>query len=342
MSHHAKLHHPLDSAVLVDGLTKTFKVPIREAGIGQSIRSLFRREFKSVEAVKDVSFRLDAGEIVGFLGPNGAGKTTTIKMLTGLLHPTSGDARVLGHQPWKREKELLRRISLVMGQRNNLQWDLPALDSFELNQAIYGIPEDVFKERKDTYIEIMDVGDLVTKPVRNLSLGERMKVEIVGTLLHGPEVLFLDEPTIGLDVSMQRRLRQFVLEHNAEMGTTVLLTSHYMADVAAMASRVIVIDRGQILYDGPLAGLSERFSATKTIRVEAQDLPDDLSAFGHLLERGQDRAAIEVNRDDVSHVAARLLSVSTVTDLSIEETPLEDVIDRVFTNRSVDSDTPGV
>ena len=336
------MHDPLDSAVFVDGLTKIFKVPTREAGIGQSIRSLFKREFKEIAAVKEVSFHLEPGEIVGFLGPNGAGKTTTIKMLTGLLHPTSGEARVLGHKPWKREKELLQRISLVMGQRNNLQWDLPALDSFELNKAIYGIPEDVFRERRDTYIEIMDVGELVTKPVRNLSLGERMKVEIVGTLLHGPEVLFLDEPTIGLDVSMQRRLRQFVLEHNAEMGTTVLLTSHYMADVAAMASRVIVIDRGQILYDGPLAGLSERFSATKTIRVEAQDLPDDLGNLGHVLERGQDRAAIEVNRDDVSRVAARLLSVSTVTDLSIEETPLEDVIDRVFTKRSVDRDTPGV
>lgn len=335
------MRHPVPSAVVVDGLTKVFKVPVREAGLGQSIKSLFRREFRDVEAVKEVSFRLEPGEIVGFLGPNGAGKTTTIKMLTGLLHPTSGEARVLGHQPWKREKELLRRISLVMGQRNNLQWDLPALDSFELNKAIYGIPDDVFRERRDTYIETMDVADLVTKPVRNLSLGERMKVEIVGTLLHGPEVLFLDEPTIGLDVSMQRRLRQFVLEHNREMETTVLLTSHYMADVAAMVSRVIVIDRGEILYDGPLLGLSERFSATKTIRVEAPDLPDDLSMFGHVLERSQERAAIEVDRDDVSSVASRLLSASNITDLSIEETPLEDVIDRVFTNRSVDRDPAG-
>jgi ABC-2 type transport system ATP-binding protein len=331
----------VDAAVAVEGLTKTFKVPVREAGLGESIRSLFRREFRHVEAVKDVSFRLDPGEIVGFLGPNGAGKTTTIKMLSGLLHPTSGDARVLGHQPWKREKELLRRISLVMGQRNNLQWDLPPLDSFELNRAIYGIPEREFRERRDAYIEIMGVADIVTKPVRNLSLGERMKVEIVGTLLHGPEVLFLDEPTIGLDVTMQRRLRQFVLEHNQQMKTTVLLTSHYMADVAAMASRVIVIDHGQLLYDGPLGGLSERFSATKTIKVEAADLPADLTSLGRVLQHGQERAAIEVNRDEVSRVASSLLATATVTDLSIEETPLEDVIDRVFTNRSTDSDAPG-
>ncbi len=262
-------------------------------------------------------------------------------MLTGLLHPTSGEARVLGHQPWKREKDLLRRISLVMGQRNNLQWDLPPLDSFELNKAIYGIPDREFRQRRDAYIEIMDVQDIVTKPVRNLSLGERMKVEIVGTLLHGPEVLFLDEPTIGLDVTMQRRLRQFILEYNKEMETTVLLTSHYMADVAAMASRVIVIDRGEILYDGDLGGLSERFSATKTIRVEATDLPSDLSGFGRVLQRSQDRIAIEVDRDEVSKVASRLLGTATVTDLSIEETPLEDVIDRVFTNRSVDNDPSG-
>lgn len=334
------MRHPVDAAVAVEGLTKTFKVPVREAGIGESVRSLFRREFRNVEAVREISFRLDRGEIVGFLGPNGAGKTTTIKMLTGLLHPTSGEARVLGHQPWKREKNLLRRISLVMGQRNNLQWDLPALDSFELNKAIYGIPDSDFRERRDTYIEIMGVEDIVTKPVRNLSLGERMKVEIVGTLLHGPEVLFLDEPTIGLDVTMQRRLRQFVLEHNREMETTVLLTSHYMADVAAMASRVIVIDHGEILYDGALGGLSERFSATKTIRVEASDLPSDLTPFGRVLQHGQGRAAIEVDRDEVSGVASRLLAAAIVTDLSIEETPLEDVIDRVFTHRSADSDSP--
>ncbi|HUG08821.1 MAG TPA: ATP-binding cassette domain-containing protein, partial [Acidimicrobiia bacterium] len=247
---------PLDTPVVVDGLSKTFKVPVREAGLGQSVISLFRRESRNVEAVKEISLSLENGEIVGFLGPNGAGKTTTIKMLTGLLFPTDGTARVLGHEPWRREKELLRRIALVMGQRNNLAWDLPAVDSFELNKAIYGIPDDVFRERKASFIEILDVADIATKPVRNLSLGERMKMEIVAALLHGPEILFLDEPTIGLDVTMQRRLRQFILDYNADTGATVLLTSHYMADVSALVSRVIVIDRGSILYDGPLTGLS--------------------------------------------------------------------------------------
>ena len=335
---HATLPYPVDSPVVVDALTKTFKVPVREAGLGQSIRSLFNREFRDVEAVKEIAFSLQTGEIVGFLGPNGAGKTTTIKMLTGLLYPTSGTASVLGYEPWNRDKELLRRISLVMGQRNNLQWDLPALDSFDLNKAVYGIPDEAFLQRRDAYVEIMDVGDLVTKPVRNLSLGERMKVEIVGSLLHGPEVLFLDEPTIGLDVTMQRRLRQFILDYNRAHGATVLLTSHYMADVAAMASRVIVIDHGSILYDGPLSGLSERFSATKTIRVVAPDLPEDLSGFGRVLEHGQGKAAIEVERDDVSAIAARLLEAVTVNDLAIEETPLEDVIDRVFTHQSDERD----
>lgn len=329
---------PLDTPVVVDGLTKTFKVPVREAGLGRSIASLFNREFRNVEAVKEVSFSLAPGEIVGFLGPNGAGKTTTIKMLTGLLFPTAGTARVLDREPWHREKELLRRIALVMGQRNNLAWDLPAVDSFELNKAIYGIPDQVFAERKSAYIEILDVADIATKPVRNLSLGERMKMEIVAALLHGPEVLFLDEPTIGLDVTMQRRLRQFILDYNSETGATVLLTSHYMADVSALASRVIVIDRGSILYDGPLAGLSDRFSAHKTIRVEAHDLPADLERLGRVLERNAARASIEVRRDEVSSVAGHLLAVATVTDLAIEETPLEDVIDRVFSKEEAGSD----
>lgn len=319
--------------MIVQGLSKTFKVPVRETGLGESIRSLFRREFRQVEAVKEIDFRLDPGEIVGFLGPNGAGKTTTIKMLTGLLFPSDGDARVLGHRPWKREKELLRRISLVMGQRNNLAWDLPAVDSFQLNKAIYGIPGPDFEKRVDQYVATLDVGDLVTKPIRNLSLGERMKMEIVAALLHGPEVLFLDEPTIGLDVSMQRRLRQFVIDYNREHGATVLLTSHYMADVSAMAERVIVIDRGSILYDGPLARLSERFSTHKTIRVEAADLAADLSRLGRVIEQSPTRVSLEVERDRVSEVASHLLSTATVTDLSIEEVPLEDVIDRVFSDR---------
>jgi ABC-2 type transport system ATP-binding protein len=321
----------------VEGLTKSFKVPVRETGVRESVRSLFRRDFRDVRAVEDISFELAPGEIVGFLGPNGAGKTTTIKMLTGLLHPSSGEARVLGYRPWDRERELLRRIALVMGQRNNLAWDLPAVDSFVLNQAIYGIPEEAFRARQAKYVETLDLGDIVTKPVRTLSLGERMKMEIVGALLHGPEVLFLDEPTIGLDVTMQRRLRSFILEYNAETGATVLLTSHYMADVVALAQRVIVIDHGAILFDGPLSQLADRFSAHKKLTIEATDLPDDLSHWGRVLERSPYKVVLEVARESVSRTAAQMLNQATVTDLSIEEPPLEDVIDRVFTRARNDN-----
>jgi ABC-2 type transport system ATP-binding protein len=318
--------------VVVSDLRKVFRVPVRDSGVQASVRSLFRREHRDVVAVDDISFTLAPGEMVGFLGPNGAGKTTTIKMLSGLLHADGGDARVLGHQPWLRSKDLLSRISLVMGQRNNLQWDLPAADSFELNRAVYQIPLDEFRLRRDTYIELLDVADLTSKPVRNLSLGERMKMEIVGALLHGPEVLFLDEPTIGLDVTMQKRLRQFVLDYNRETGATVLLTSHYMADVVALARRVIVIHRGSILYDGQLAGLADRFAATKTIRLTAPDLPSDVSHLGVVIERTPDRLALEVERSRVADVTSTLLARPGVTDLSIEDPPIDDVIDRIFTS----------
>lgn len=320
--------------VVVSDLRKVFKVPVRDAGVRASMRSLVHREHREVLAVDDVSFRLTAGEIVGFLGPNGAGKTTTIKMLAGLLHPDGGDARVLGHQPWLRSKDLLSRISLVMGQRNNLQWDLPASDSFELNRAVYQIPGPDFQRRRAEYTELLDVADLINKPVRNLSLGERMKMEIVGALLHGPQVLFLDEPTIGLDVTMQKRLRRFILDYNRETGATVLLTSHYMADVVALAQRVIVIHHGSILHDGDLSGLARRFAATKTIRVTGTDLPADVASLGTVLDRTPDKLVIEVDRARVAEVTSRLLSGSAVSDLSIDDPPIDDVIDRVFTSET--------
>lgn len=218
-----------------------------------------------------------------------------------------------------------------MGQRNNLQWDLPAEDSFLLNKAIYGVPDSVYRRRIDEFAQRLEVTHLLDKPIRNLSLGERMKMEIIAAMLHGPEVVFLDEPTIGLDVTMQRRVRQFVLDMNKEEGVTVLLTSHYMADVSAMAERVVVISQGSLLYDGALAGLAERFSSHKTIRVDTTDLPADLSGLGRVLERTPERVTLEVERDRVSEVASRLLAAATVTDLAIEEPPLEDVIERVFT-----------
>ena len=319
-----------ESAVRVDDLNKTFFVPEREAGLRSALKSLVKRTNREVRAVDEITFEVGQGEIVGFLGPNGAGKTTTLKMLSGLLYPTSGEARVLGHVPSKREREFLRRITLVMGNRNQLQWDLPALDSFELNRAIYRIQRPEFTQLRDELIELLDVGDLVRKPVRQLSLGERMKVEIVGSLLHRPQVLFLDEPTIGLDVTMQKRIRAFIAEYNQRYEATVLLTSHYMADVEALCKRVVVIHHGKILFDGPLARLGDSFAAWKTIDVELEDGVADLSAYGEVVESDVGRVKLRVPRAETARVTARLLAEQEVTDLSVEDPPIEDVIEMVF------------
>jgi ABC-2 type transport system ATP-binding protein len=319
-----------EAAVHVDGLVKVFDVPEREQGLLAATKSLVRRKTRAVHAVDAISFGIEPGEIVGFLGPNGAGKTTTLKMLSGLLYPTGGEARVLGHVPSKREKDFLRRITLVMGNRNQLQWDLPALDSFELNRAIYRIPREDFVALRDELIELLDVGDLVRKPVRNLSLGERMKVEIVGALVHRPQVLFLDEPTIGLDVTMQKRIRTFVAQYNARHGATVLLTSHYMADVEALCKRVIVIHHGRILYDGQLTGLGAQFAAYKTIGVALENGSVGLERYGEVIHRDGDWVTLRVPKAETSVVAARLLADQAVLDLNIEDPPIEDVIELVF------------
>jgi ABC-2 type transport system ATP-binding protein len=301
--------------VEVAELTKVFRVPEREAGLRASLRSLVNRKWREVRAVDGISFTIEAGEVVGFLGPNGAGKTTTLKMLSGLLYPTGGEGRVLGHIPSKREREYLRRMTLVMGNRNQLQWDLPALDSFELNRAIYRLPREDFKRTRDELIELLDIGDLVRKPVRNLSLGERMKVEVVGSLLHLPQVLYLDEPTIGLDVTMQKRIRSFIAEYNRRYDATVLLTSHYMADVQALCKRVIVIHHGQLLFDGQLAALADRFAAYKTIEAVLAD---------------GERVSLRVPKAETSQATARLLAENEVSDLTVEDPPIEDVIEQVF------------
>ena len=321
-------------AIRVAALRKTFNVPVREAGLKAAVKSLVRRETREVRAVDDIGFEIGAGEIVGFLGPNGAGKTTTLKMLAGLLYPTSGEALVLDHVPSKREPEFLRRITMVMGNRNQLQWDLPALDSYELIRAIYRLEPAAFQKTRDEFIELLDLGDLVNKPVRNLSLGERMKVEIVGALLHRPQVLFLDEPTIGLDVTMQKRIRSFVADYNQRYGATVLLTSHYMADVQALCRRVVVIHHGRILYDGDLTGLGTRFDATKTIGVTLKEGTVDLSAYGQVLSSEDGRVTLRVSRADAPDVAGRLLRDLPVADLTIEDPPIEDVIERVFASGS--------
>ena len=293
------------------------------------VRDLTKR-FGAVEAVSGISFRVEPGEVVGFLGPNGAGKTTTLKMLAGLLYPTAGSVTVAGHNPVRRERAFLEAVALVMGQKMQLAWDLPAADSFLVHRAIYGIAPRVYRERLGALVEMLQLGTLINRPVRQLSLGERMKAEIVGALLHQPRVLFLDEPTIGLDVTMQKRIRSFVAEYNRRHGATVLLTSHYMADVQALCKRVIVIHHGSILFDGPLAGLADQFAAWKTIGVALENGQIDLGRYGEVLHRDGDWVTLRVPKAETSLVAARLLAEQSVLDLTIEEPPIEDVIELVF------------
>ncbi len=324
------MNHASDQVVIVDRLTKTYEVPERDAGLLAALRSLARRRVRAIHAVRGVSFSIQAGEVVGFLGPNGAGKTTTLKMLTGLLHPTSGEARVLGYLPARREPAFLRQITLVMGNRNQLQWDLPALDSFELIRAIYRLPPREFRATRDELIELLDVGDLVKKPVRNLSLGERMKMEIIGALLHRPRALFLDEPTLGLDVTMQRRIRAFIAEYNQRTGATVMLTSHYMADVEALCRRVIVIHHGRVLFDGLLSALVDQFAAYRNLVVTLAEGGIDLSAFGEVIARDGLRVTLRVPKAEAPLLTARLLAEAPVADLVVEEPPIDDVIEKVF------------
>ena len=321
-------------AIHVEDLRKTFFVPEREGGLRAAVGSFLRRKHREVHAVDGISFDIAPGEIVGFLGPNGAGKTTTLKMLSGLLYPTSGIVRVLGYEPSRRESAYLRQITMVMCNRNQLQWDLPALDSFELLRAIYRLHPDDFRQTRDEFIELLDLGDLVTKPVRNLSLGERMKVETAAALLHRAAVLFLDEPTIGLDVTMQKRIRTFVAEYNARRGATVLLTSHYMADVQALCKRVIVIHHGRILFDGELSALATRFGAEKTIGLTVKEGTPDLTPYGQVVGVEDGRVSIKVARAEATAVAARLLQDLAVADLTIEDPPIEDVIESVFADAS--------
>jgi len=311
-------------------LSKHFKVPVRESGLKASIGSLFKRRFNTVKAVDEISFHIDPGEIVGFLGPNGAGKTTTLKMLSGLLYPTSGEATVLGFEPSRRQSKFLQQITLVMGNRQQLVWDLPALDSFDLMRAIYSIPTVEFNQRRDEFIDLLELKDLVKKPVRNLSLGERMKMEIAGALLHHPKVLFLDEPTLGLDVTMQRRIRSFVAEYNRRYGATVLLTSHYMADVEALCRRVIVIHHGKLLFDGELSNLVEQFSAFKTVGVTLQTSAVDMTKYGEVISQDGSRFTLRVPKVETAQVTARLLADLPVDDLNVEDPPIEDVIEHVF------------
>jgi ABC-2 type transport system ATP-binding protein len=320
----------MSEIINLNSLSKHFKVPVRESGLKASLGSLFKREYRTIKAVDEITFQIAQGEVVGFLGPNGAGKTTTLKMLSGLLYPTSGTGTVLGFVPSQRQSQFLSQITLVMGNRQQLVWDLPALDSFDLMRAIYSIPTQEFIRTRDEFIDLLELKDLVNKPVRNLSLGERMKMEIAGSLLHRPKVLFLDEPTLGLDVTMQRRIRTFVAEYNQRYGATVLLTSHYMADVEALCKRVIVIHHGKLLFDGELNSLVEQFATFKTIGVTLQIENADLRKYGQVISQDGSRFSLRVPKADTALVTARLLADLPVDDLNVEDPPIEDVIEQVF------------
>lgn len=326
-----------EPVIEVRHLTKHYTVAEREGGLRAALRGLVRRRTRVVPAVTDITFTIEAGEIVGFLGPNGAGKTTTLKMLAGLLHPTGGEARVLGYIPWRRERAYLQQMTLIMGQRNQLYWDLPVIDTMLVNQAIYGLSERAFRTALAELTDLLDLGDLLPKPVRQLSLGERMRCELAAALLHRPRVLFLDEPTIGLDVTMQERIRRFIREYNRRTGATVLLTSHYMADVTSLCPRVIVIHHGRLLYDGALGALAARLAPFKILAVALEEGEDparvDWRAFGEPLDGALGegtRLYLRVPKDQAPEVTARLLSQVRVADLTVEDPPVEAVIDRVF------------
>jgi ABC-2 type transport system ATP-binding protein len=326
-------------AILVEHLTRTFTTHTKQPGLSGAIKGLFHREYITKTAVEDLNFSIEPGEFVGFLGPNGAGKTTTLKILSGVLHPSSGEARVMGYVPWKREPEFQRRFSLVLGQKNQLWWDLPAYDSFQLNRDIYDVPEADFQAKVKELADLLDIGALLNVPVRKLSLGERMKCELAASLLHSPQVLFLDEPTIGLDIVSQVRIREFLREYNQQTGLTVILTSHYMADIEALCKRVIVISGGKSIFDGPLPDLVRRFADEKriqlTLKTEVTDLDRKLAEdLGHDILVEGPRLSLTVPRAEVPARVTRLLGALPVQDLAVEDIDVEDVIRELFGGNS--------
>ena len=321
-------------ALEVHGLTKAFRTYKKLPGFSGAVRGLFHRQYEQTFAVKDVAFTVEEGELVGFLGPNGAGKTTTLKMLAGLLHPTSGTARVLNYIPWERRDGYRRQFALLLGQKNQLWWDLPARESLELNARIYGIDHDIFEKTVDELTSLLAVKDKLNVMVRELSLGERMKMELIAALLHQPKVLFLDEPTIGLDVVSQKTVREFLREHNARRKTTILLTSHYMTDIQELCQRVIIIDHGTIFFDGQLKDVIDRFADFKVITISCEgskDCPaESLMKYGEVVEHAAGTIKLKVKRDRVIPVCKALLDELPVTDIDIEEVPIEDIIRQLF------------
>ena len=321
------------NAIEVRDLTKVYRVFQKREGLAASLKSLFRREYKTVTAVGGVSFSIRQGEMVAFLGPNGAGKTTTLKLLSGLIYPTSGTATALGFTPWQRAIAYRRRFSLVMGQKNQLWWDLPAQESFRLHEAIYHIEPAAFQRRLDELTDLLEVRKLVSQPVRELSLGERMRMELIAALLHSPDLLLLDEPTIGLDVVSQRKVQEFLKHYQRERQITVLLTSHYMKDVEALCERAVIINQGLIQHDGPLATIVGRFSQTKIIELQfASELPasTELERFGTVFDIKSPRLKLRIPRGEVAQTLTALLSRYEIEDVSVQDRPLEEVIAEVF------------
>ncbi len=320
------------AVIEISGLSKSYRVYQKKEGLLASISGLFHREYRVVEAVRKVDLTVDGGEFVAFLGPNGAGKTTTLKLLSGVLTPSNGVARVLGHIPWKRENAYRRRFALVMGQKNQLWWDLPAAESFRLHQQIYRIERQQFDHTRDELTSLLDVRHLLSQPVRELSLGERMKMELIAALLHSPEVLFLDEPTIGLDVIAQYNIQRFLRHYQETRKITILLTSHYMKDVAALCHRVVIISFGQIIYDGSLSGIIDRFGGHKVVSLQfgGGRIPDDLNRYGETISVAVPRVKLRVARSEVPEVLAAILARHTVEDVSVEDPPLEEVIAEMF------------
>ena len=319
-------------AIELQHLTKVYRVYRKREGLRAAITGLFHREYSDVRAVDDISFSIERGEMVAFLGPNGAGKTTTLKLLSGLIYPSSGTATVLQHVPWKRENAYRRRFALVMGQKNQLWWDLPAQESFRLHQEIYRIEDSVFRRRLDELTELLEVRRLVSQPVRELSLGERMRMELIAALLHNPEVLLLDEPTIGLDVVSQRRVQEFLKYYQQQQQVTVVLTSHYMKDVEALCQRAIIINHGKIQHDGPLAQIVDRFSTHKVLELQFADneVPADLARFGEVFDLQPPRVKVRIPRQKVAETLAAILAAYPIEDIGVHDRPLEEVIAEMF------------
>ncbi|HMS22167.1 MAG TPA: ATP-binding cassette domain-containing protein [Candidatus Levybacteria bacterium] len=324
------------SIISVSNLSKKYKVHKKDPGFAGSLKSLFSRKYETVEAVKDISFKIKEGELIGFIGPNGAGKTTTLKCLSGLLYPSGGKVEVLGFTPFQRKTAFLKQIALVMGQKNQLWWDLPPTETFLLNREIYEIPDKKYKETLNDLVELLDVKDVLNVQVRKLSLGQRMKCELIAALLHSPKVLFLDEPTIGLDVVMQKKLRDFLKEYNQKYNATIILTSHYMEDVRQLCERVIVIDHGTLLFDGKLDNLIHEYTHHKTISVilEKQVPLHKLEKLGEIKEHDFPKVVLSVKREDSNKITTRLLKDFPVLDLNIEEPDIEEIIREVFSRKT--------